>query len=69
MHVLYITIYIDVRIGDHKPGVREGDLPGHAAAGAVAQGGAVVVQQQLRAVGRHRGQREELRGMYELTSY
>ena len=35
-------------------------MPGHAAAGAVAQGGAVVVQQQLRAPGRHRGQREEL---------
>ena len=47
-------------IGDDYPGVWEGELPGEAAAGAVAQGGGVVVQQQLRAAGRHRGQREVL---------
>ena len=55
-------ICINANIGDDYPGVWEGELPGEAAAGAVSQGGGVVVQQQLRAAGRHRGQREVLGG-------
>ena len=55
-------ICINVKIGEDYPGVWEGELPGQAAAGAVSQGGGVVVEQQLRAAGRHRGQREVLRG-------
>ena len=49
-------------IGDDYPGVWVGELPGQTAAGAVSQGGGVVVEQQLRAAGRHRGQREVLGG-------
>ena len=55
-------ICINVKTGDDYPGVWVGELPGEAAAGAVSQGGGVVVQQQLRAAGRHRGQREVLGG-------
>ena len=60
-------ICINVKIGDDYPGVWEGELPGEAAAGAVSQGGGVVVEQQLRAAGRHLGQREVLGG-YTLRS-
>ena len=58
-------ICINVKIGGDYPGVWEGELPGEAAAGAVSQGGGVVVEQQLRAAGRHRGQREVL-GRYNI---
>ena len=61
-------ICINVKIGDDYPGVWVGELPGETAAGAVSQGGGVVVEQQLRAAGRHLAQREVLGGGTALRS-